>query len=252
MSELQIDKLQINQLGFVGQDYLSKDATKSLLTPAVEGAAAAAVSKDFTTEGSHILFQCDNWGGSIEIPDSKLGKYMMYEIKGTIGYWSQYCSQLTFSSAGACGGACADTFKAYCCTHMTCGWIGDIKCFNSSEQWNCAGAIAWPFGCSSGCMSACSANGFNFHIGYYPMAPNGPHDSYGKLAQYCIATSHGPGNNEWCCIGTRNSGKLCMCCGGDASCLTGVCFTTPGGGDNAAIACCSTVTVIGHGYIDAS
>jgi hypothetical protein len=248
MSELQVDKLQINQLGFVGQDYLTQDQTKSLLTPAA--AAGAATGKDFTKEGSHILFQCDNWGGSIEIPASKLGKYMAYEIKGTIGYWSQYCSMLTFSSAGACGGACADTFKAYCCTHMSCGWIGDTKCNNGSESWQCAGAIQWPFGCSSGCMSACSLAGFNFHVGYYPMAPNGPHSSVGKIAQYCVATSHGPGGGEFCCIGVRNSGRICMCCGGDASCLTGACFTTQSGGANAAISCCSTVVVIGHGKID--
>lgn len=249
MSELQIDKLQINQLGFVGQEYLSKAATKSLLAPAAEG--ASAVSKDFTKEGSHILFQCDNWNGKIEIPVSNRGKYMNYEIKGTIGYWSQYCSQLTFSSAGACSGVCADTFKAYCCTHMSCGWVGDIKCFNSGNSWTCGGAIAWPFGCDTGCMSACSLSGFNFHIGYYPMAPNGPHNGVGKLAQYCIATSHGPGGGEYCCIGVRNSGRICMCCGGDASCLTGMCFSTASGGV-APISCCSTVTVIGHGYIDVS
>jgi len=249
MSDLQIEKLQINQLGFIGQEYLSAADTKALLTPAAAGGAVAAAGKDFDKEGSHILFQCDNWGGSIEIPEGVAGKYMAYEIKGTIGYWSQYCSQLTFSTAGACGGACADNFKAYCCTHMSCGWVGDIKCFNSGNSWTCAGAIAWPFGCDSGCMSACSLNGFNFHIGYYPMAPSGPHDSYGKLAQYCVATSHGPGSSEFCCIGVRNSGRICMCCGGDASCLSGVCFTTPSGGANAAIACCSTVVVIGHGKI---
>ena len=251
MADLEVDKLSITRLGFVGQDHLSEKETKKLLTPAAAGGAAAP-SKDFTTEGSHILFSCDGWNdGSIEIPSAKAGKYMAYEIKGTIGYWTQYCSQMTFSSAGACDGACQDTFKAYCCVHTTCGWIGDIKCFNSSEQYSCGGAVAWPFGCNSGCMSACSLNGFNFQIGYYPMAPNGPQDSYGRIAQYCIATSHGPGSSEWCCIGVRNSGRLCMCCGGDASCLTGICFTTPSGGAGW-VGCCNTVVVIGHGKIDVS
>jgi hypothetical protein len=253
MSDLEIDKLSINQLGFVGQEYLSKAATKSLLTPAAEagGGGGGGGSLDFTTAGSHILFQCDSWDdGSVEIPESKLGKYMMYEIKGTIGYWAYYCSALTFASAGACGGACEDTFKAYCCVHTVCNWYGDGKCFNGSESQACGGQVTAPFGCSSGCLSACSLNGWNYHIGYYPMAPNGPHDSVGKIAQYCAATSHGPGGSEMCCIGVRSSGRLCMCCGGDASCLTGLCFSTPSGGS--AIACCSTVTVIGHGKIDVS
>lgn len=247
MSELQVDKLQINQLGFVGQDYLTKDQTRSLLTPADESGSSG---KDFTTEGSHILYQCDGWtNGSILIPNSKAGKYMNYEIKGTIGYWGFYCSSMTFATAGACNGACSSTFQAYCCVHMSCGWIGQVKCDNGSQSWQCDGAIMWPFGCDSGCYSACSLQGFNFHIGYYPMAPNGPHSSVGKLAQYCVATSHGPGGSEFCCTGVRNSGRICMCCGGDAACLKGICFTTPGGTDGA-ISCCSTVVVIGHGRIN--
>lgn len=248
MSELQVDKLQISQLGFIGQEYLTKAQTRSLLTPEV-AADSSDSGKDFNTEGSHILFQCDGWtNGSIVLPTAARGKYMMYEIKGTIGYWSQYCSALTFSTAGACSGACAPTFNAYCCVHMSCGWIGDAKCYSGGDSWSCAGQIAWAFGCSSGCYSACSLNGFNFHIGYYPMAPNGPHSTAGKIAQVCIATSHGPGSSEWCCIGIRNSSRICMCCGGDASCLTGVCFTTPDSGTG--IACCSTVVVIGHGKIN--
>lgn len=196
-----------------------------------------------------VLYSCSGWSnGSVIIPADKRGKYMAYDIFGTIGYWSQYCSQLTFHAAGACSGACSDNFAQYCCAHMSCGWIGDVKCNNGSESWSCAGAIAWPFGCSSGCMSACSLNGFNFQIGYRPMAPNGPHSTAGKIAQVCVATSHGPGSSEFCCIGVRNSSRICMCCGADASCLKGVCFTTPGNSN--AIACCSTVVVVGYGKIN--
>lgn len=196
-----------------------------------------------------VLYSCSGWSnGSAVIPVAARGKYMAYDIFGTIGYWSLYCSQLTFAAAGACSGACSDNFAQYCCAHMSCGWVGDIKCFNSGEQWSCAGAIAWPFGCSSGCMSACSLNGFNFQIGYRPMSPNGPHSTAGKIAQVCIATSHGPGSSEWCCIGVRNSSRICMCCGADASCLIGACFTTPGGGSG--IGCCSSVVIVGYGKID--
>jgi hypothetical protein len=195
-----------------------------------------------------VLFSCDGWSsGSAVIPAGSRGKFTSYEIRGQIGYWSWFCSQMTFGAAGACSGACSANFAQYCCAHMSCGWIGDVKCNNGSDSWSCAGAIAWPFGCSSGCGSACSLNGFNFVIAYNPMAPNGPHSSVGKLAQFCVATSHGPGSTEFCCIGVRNSGRICMCCGADASCLTGVCFTTPDSGTG--IGCCSTVTIIGYNRI---
>lgn len=194
-----------------------------------------------------VLFSCSGWSdGSAVIPVASRGKFTSYEIRGQIGYWQYYCSQMTFAAAGACSGTCSANFAQYCCAHSSCGWIGDVKCSNGSYQWYCDGAIAWPFGCSSGCQTACSVNGFNFVIGYNPMAPNGPHSSVGKVAQYCVATSH-TGDSSFCCIGVRNSGRICMCCGADASCLTGVCFTTPSA--TSGIQCCSTVTIIGYNRI---
>lgn len=200
-----------------------------------------------TANSPAVLFSCSGWSnGSAVIPAASRGKYMAYDIFGTIGHWQYHCSQLTFAAAGACSGACNANFALFCCSHMSCGWIGDFKCNNGSDSWTCAGAIAWPFGCSSSCGTSCSLNGYNFQIGYRPMAPNGPHSTAGKLAQVCVATSQNGG--AFCCIGVRNSSRICMCCGADASCLTGVCFTTPA--NNTGIACCSTVVIVGHGKIE--
>ena len=90
-----------------------------------------------------ILYNCNGcWAGSAVIPDSNRGVYSRYEIFGQTSYWRYYCSQATFGFAGACGGACSDNFAQYCCAHCTCGWVGDRKCNNGSEQYSCAGAVA--------------------------------------------------------------------------------------------------------------
>ena len=195
-----------------------------------------------------VLYKCSGWStGVVCIPSSLRGKYNAYEIQGQVGYWTQYCSQLTFGFAGANDGACQPNGFGggmntdYCCMHNTCGWVGDIKCFDSSSSYTCAGAIAWPFGCGSGCDTACSIRGWQFFISLNPW---GACD--GKLAHYCVSTTN-QGGGEYCCIGSRNVGELCSCCGGDARCLRCIFFTTPSATN--AIACCSSITVIGKGRL---
>jgi hypothetical protein len=120
-----------------------------------------------------ILYNCNScWNGSATIPESSRGVYSRYEIIGSSNYWQYYCSMVSFAFAGSCGGACSDNFDQYCCVHCSCGWVGDVKCNNGSERYDCAGTIPWIFGCSSGCMTACRQGGFNVTIlGYGGVNP---------------------------------------------------------------------------------
>ena len=191
-----------------------------------------------------ILYNCNGcWNGSATIPESSRGVYSRYEIFGQTSYWQYYCSQATFAFAGACGGACQDNFDQYCCAHCTCGWVGDIKCFNSSNSYECSGAIAWPFGCDSGCQTACTIQGFNYHVS---LVPDNLCQGDNRGFHYCFATSHN-GNDSWCCIGVRNSGQGISCCGGHPACLKGICFTTPSGSQP--YGCVTNVVIVGYGKV---
>lgn len=193
-----------------------------------------------------ILYACNGcWDGSATIPGGSLGVYSRYEIFGQTRYWQYYCSQATFAFAGACAGACADNFASYCCAHCTSGWVGDHKCFNSGYHYDCGGAIAWPFGCAGGCLTACSIVGFHFHAS---MVPENVCCGSQRGFAYCFATSMNGGNyGSPCCIGVRNSGCGCSCCGGHPACLKGVCFTTPSA--NNPYACMTNVVIVGYGKI---
>ena len=195
-------------------------------------------------ESPDILYNCNGcWNGSATIPDSTKGVYTRYEIIGHTNYWQYYCSQAAFGFAGACAGSCSDTFQSYCCVHCTCGWVGDIKCFNSTSSYECSGAIAWPFGCDSGCQTACTSQGFNFHAA---LSSHNACDGSDRGFHYCFATSHN-GNSNWCCIGVRNSGRGYSCCGGSPACLKGICFSTPSASNPYAEA--TNVTILGYGKI---
>ena len=229
---------------------LSFATISSLLPTPVAGGLLATdgTNLSWSTGGTSdpaVLYKCSSWdGGGVCIPAGNRGKYNSYEIQGQVGRWSNYCSQLTFSFAGACSGGCSgNEAGTWCCAHNTCGWIGDHKCFNSSSQYSCAGAIAWPFGCETGCSTACSLRGWQFHIALNPWGYNSDGN---KFAHYCINTTN-QGGGEYCCIGIRNVGELCSCCGGDTGCLRCVCFTTPSGSNG--VGCCSSITVIGRGKL---
>lgn len=192
-----------------------------------------------------VLYNCNGcWTGSATIPEADRGVYSRYEIFGQTGYWTYYCSQATFAFSGACSGACQPTFEQYCCVHCTCGWVGDRKCMNGSDNYQCAGAVAWPFGCGSGCDTACSQRGFNFHVS---LVPDNLCCGENRGFHYCF-TQSANGGNEWCCIGNRNSGQGMSCCGGHPACLRGICFTTPSGSNP--FACPTNVTIVGWGRIN--
>lgn len=191
-----------------------------------------------------VLYNCNGcWNGSATIPTAARGIFSRYEVVGYVGYWQYYCSQATFGFAGACGGGCSDNFDQYCCAHCACGWVGDRKCMNGSENWGCAGSIAWPFGCSSGCDTACSVRGFNYHVALVPdNACRGDERGF----HFCF-TQSANGGDGWCCIGNRNSGQGISCCGGHPACLKGVCFTTPSATNP--MACQASAMILGYGRI---
>ena len=102
-----------------------------LLTLKTGGGGAAGAAS--TTPD--ILYNCNGcWNGSAEIPEANRGVYTRYEIVGSTNYWIHYCSSLNFGFAGACSGSCQDNFAQYCCTHCSCGWIGDVKCNNGTQR----------------------------------------------------------------------------------------------------------------------
>ena len=192
-----------------------------------------------------VLYACNGcWGGSACIPVSSRGVYSHYEMFGQVGYWSYYCSQAAFAFAGACGGSCSDNLQAsYCCAHCTCGWIGAYKCNYGTDSYTCAGAIAWPFGCSSSCSTACSINGWNFHVA---LTPDNACCGSQRGFHYCFSTTHS-GGAEWCCMGVRNAGQGVSCCGGHPACLKGVCFSTAGGTNP--MSCPANIVIVGYGRI---
>lgn len=211
-----------------------------LLTLKTGGGGAAGAAS--TTPD--ILYNCNGcWNGSAEIPEANRGVYTRYEIVGSTNYWIHYCSSLNFGFAGACSGSCQDNFAQYCCTHCSCGWIGDVKCNNGTQRYDCAGTIPWIFGCSSGCMTACRQGGMMWNIG---LAANNACCGGDRGFHYCSATSNN-GSTVMCCSGVRNSGYGYSCCGGEPSCLKSICLTTQGSGNP--FGCQANVTIMGYGKI---
>lgn len=153
------------------------------------------------------------------------GKFQSYKIIGAMCCWTYYCSQLTFGFFGGCSQGCsANNAGSWCCNQFSCGYISNGKCWNGSYQYTCAGAIAWPFGCSSTCYTACSGNGFAFEIDIWPTNLC----AYDRGFKYRIRNYGGSnGGGQMCCTGIENFGYGCNCCGADPSCLQYVCFTTP-------------------------
>ena len=191
-----------------------------------------------------LLYNCNGcFNGSAVIPPEKLGVYSRYELSGQTSYYANYCSQMSLQFGGACGGACSENNACYCSnTQCSCGWIGRAKCFSGSYPYNCAGNIAWIFGCSSGCLTACSAVGFVYRIAIDPVNVC---DGSTRDFLYTSLTSNLGG--DMCCIGIRNSGRAINCCGAHPACLKGVCFNNPGNSNP--FSCMTGLQIYGYGKI---
>ena len=177
--------------------------------------------------GATLLYNCACYCATTAacIPSTSRGVYQRYEIMGSFCSWNYYCSQFAAAFAGACGGSCScNDCGTYCCSISSCGNINTFRCFGGSYPYTCAGAIAWPFGCASGCLSACNGQGFQYHAALTPQMPCcGSNRSF----SYCFRTTRGDTANYHCCFGISNVGCATPCCGAHPSCLQCVCFTTP-------------------------
>lgn len=189
-----------------------------------------------------ILYNCACcWNGSAIIPSNVRGAFTSYEIIGNTQYHTFFCSQAAFAFAPWPG--CSSTnYAGYCCAHCSCGWVGFAKCFTGSYQYSCAGAIAWPFGCSSGCFTACANYGFTWIA---KVMPENPCAGNYRGFSYCFSSSKN--GNGMCCVGVRNAGYSFPCCGQHSACLCAVCISTPSGSNP--FNCNSTVTIIGYGRL---
>lgn len=192
-----------------------------------------------------ILYQCAGcWNGSACIPSTSRGVFHRYEIIGGSNFWVYYCSQMAFAFAGACGGSCScNNLACYCCAQCSCGWVGWYKCNNGSNQYSCAGAIAWPFGCSSGCDTACRQGAFQWRISVIPenICCGARRGFY-----YCSVTTNN-GSTVMCCTGVRNAGYAYNCCGAHPACMQCFCLTTPSA--TTPFNCWTNVQIIGYGKI---
>jgi len=188
--------------------------------------------------------QCYNYG--MCIPSASRGVFQRYEIIGGVCSWNYYCSQATFQFGGACNGACQPNnygSNRYCCSIMSCGSINQFKCFNGSYMYSCAGAIAWPFGCSSSCFSACTAYPMQYHIALTPVFPC---CGSNRCFTYCFRTTNNSNYSAGnCCFGGSNHGSATPCCGAHPACLQCICLTTPSATGNTT----GNITVIGYGRL---
>jgi len=186
---------------------------------------------------------CANYG--ICIPSASRGVFQRYEIMGSFCAWNYYCSQATFQFGGACNGSCSPNnygSSRYCCSMCSCGSLTHFKCFMGSYPYGCAGAIAWPFGCGSGCITACALCPFQYHIALQPIFPCC--GSY-RCFSYCFRTTGNGANYGNYCYGVTNTGKALPCCGAHPACLQCICLTTPSATGNAM----GSVIVVGYGRL---
>jgi hypothetical protein len=200
-------------------DYLSTDGsgTLSFATPSSGGGGGG------WDELWHCTYSSSQTWGEVCIPPANRGKYKQYTIVGTSCCHSSYCSMVSLKFAPAPG--CSEmSYATYCCAQCSCGIIHHVKCNNGSEMYQCSGGIPWIFGCSSGCMSACTYAGFSFEFDIWAQNPC---DMNCKGFWYHNQTFGGnaPGGNEACCTGINNDGRAINCCGGHPTCLCSICFS---------------------------
>ena len=208
------------------------------------------------------LYACSCWtcAGPAIIPVAKRGNFRRYEVFGHFSGGTSYCSKMTIQHAGYPGclcsgngfgsGLCAGCLDGgpyqdnlYCCMLCSCGWVGDHKCFNSSEQYACAGAIPWVWGCSSGCLTACSYWGMNYHMSFIA---NNACNVGDREWRGCSSTIYN-GDSGYCCIGVRNSWHSITCCGGAPGCMQGMCFSNQDN-VNFVISGCTNSSIMIYGY----
>ncbi len=206
------------------------------------GSVTIQTSSSGASGAPEILYNCNQcWNGRACIPTDKRGAFQSYEIMGQTNYWHQYCSQAAYCWE-AQPGCSNNPYGGYCCAHCSCGWMGAFKCFHSTRHYTCGGAIAWPFGCSSGCETACAYHGFIFHN---MLMAESPCDTGNKGYRYCFNTSMN-GDSTVCCLGVRNAGRGYTCCGQAPQCLKCFCYTTPSS-TSGFQSYHTTVTVVGYG-----
>jgi len=189
----------------------------------ISGIQTCLSGKSTGTLGWEVIGQTSqNYSGCLCV--SKPGKFAQYKILGGACCWTYYCSHMTFGFAGGCSGGCsANNAGSYCCNQCSCGIIYNSKCsYQYSQMYQCAGNIAWAFGCSSGCYTACSGCNLAWEITIFP--DNVCAQDLGFKYQI---HRYGGGGNYMCCIGIDNYGRAYNCCGADPTCLQYVCFTTP-------------------------
>jgi len=226
----EISTLNTNKLSTSGSGANLSNVVNSI-SAAGSGVTVDQASGAVTITGSggadgapEVLYSCNQcWNGCACIPVAKRGAFTSYEMFGQTNYWHQYCSSASFCFE-AWPGCQNNPYGGWCCSMCACGWIGDNKCFNSTEIYGCAGQIPWVFGCESGCRTACAAIGFNFHGRLNPINPC---ESGNKALRYCFSTSNNGGG--MCCFGNRNAGHGQVCCGQAPQCLKQLCFNTPSG-----------------------
>ena len=191
-----------------------------------------------------ILYNCACWcGGCACIPLSSRGAFQRYEIMGSFCSWNYFCSQAAFRFAGACSGICnSNNYGCFCCAMCTQGSLNSFKSVTNSYIYSCAGAIAWPFGCSSGCHTACTPVPFQYHAALTPVFPC---CGSNRCFTYCFRTTRNGGDNYSCCFGISNVGSGIPCCGAHPACLQCICFTTPSASTNML----GNVIVIGYGRL---
>ena len=209
--------------------------------------STGSVTIDASSSGAEgapeILYSCKQcWNGVMCIPSDKRGAFTSYEIFGQTSYWHYYCSSASYCFE-AQPGCSNNPYGGWCCNHCACGWMGDGKCNNGTYRYDCAGQIVWPFGCDSGCRTACSAVGFVFHN---RIMPENPCNTGNRGWRYCFRTSNNGGS--MCCQGNGNAGYAYNCCGMAPQCLKCLCWNTPSGSSGFQ-GYHTTVTVVGYGRL---
>jgi len=130
---------------------------------------------------------------------------------------------MTIGFYGACSQGCsANNAGSWCCNQCSCGIIYNSKCNNGSYQYGCAGNLAWIFGCTGGCYTACSGCNFTWVM---EVMPNNI-CAYDRAFRYHMKRSQG-GGNYMCCTGIENAGHSQNCCGADPTCMQYICFSNP-------------------------
>ena len=182
---------------------------------------ACIAGKSTGTLGYELIAGCSGNYGCMCV--ARPGKFQHYVIMGSACCWTHFCSHMTIGFYGACSQGCsANNAGSWCCNQCSCGIIYNSKCNHGSYQYGCAGNMAWIFGCTGGCYTACSGCNFTWVMEVMPNAIC----AYDRAFRYHMKRSQG-GGNYMCCTGIENSGHSQNCCGADPTCMQYICFSNP-------------------------